>query len=432
MKNRIVALVIAGIMATSLCACGKTAETGTDAQTENAVQEEPAQEEAADTTEAEAEESSEEASVEESTGETAESEETAEEIFYAPDIDITGCDTFTQIIDEKLTDGMGYANETLDQTDVFLVCSSAYDNLDGNMAAIDSAIFIYKDGVPFEVGKVESGGTANPLAIKDGKLYVGTHHNMTKYTITDDKLVVMEQADVTYDADGNGTYTYTSDDGGDYSNMDSAEAEKIFNQLYEEYFDATVVNFSVVGGGEAASATTEGALPAYEYPGPEVFYYEVYKAVINEFGASYDPADVGIPSINIAAEDYSDPEDMRIYGDFCYFNYKLNGQTLETQSGGSYPGCIHVKNTDEGYEVTNIEVVADGSDFDESAKEIMGDHYDEFIKLFSDDKAKEQTRLQIIANYVAANGLNIIEVQDFGWDPVPLPEENIDTFYSDL
>ena len=431
MKKKIVTLVIAGIMATSLCACGKTSETVADTQEDNAVQEEQAQEETADVAE-ETEESSEEDPAGETADDATEAEEEAEEISYAPDIDISGCDTFTQIIDEKLTDGMGYANETLDQTDVFLVCSSAYDNLDGNMAAIDSTIFIYKDGVPFEVGKVEAGGTANPLAIKDGKLYVGTHNTMTKYTITDDKLVVMEQAEVTYDTEGNGTYTYTSDDGGDYSNIDSAEAENIFNKLYEEYFDATVVNFSVVGGGEAAAATTEGALPAYEYPGPEVFYYEVYKAVMNEFGAGYEPADVGIPSINIAAEDDSDSEDMRIYGDFCYYNYKLNGQTLETQSGGSYPGCIHVKNTDEGYEVTNIEVVADGSDFDESAKKIMGDHYDEFMKLYSDDEAKEQTRLQIIANYAAANGLNITAVQDFGWDPVTLPEENIDTFYSNL
>ena len=378
MKKKIVTLVIAGIMATSLCACGKTSETVADTQEDNAVQEEQAQEETADVAE-ETEESSEEDPAGETADDATEAEEEAEEISYAPDIDISGCDTFTQIIDEKLTDGMGYANETLDQTDVFLVCSSAYDNLDGNMAAIDSTIFIYKDGVPFEVGKVEAGGTANPLAIKDGKLYVGTHNTMTKYTITDDKLVVMEQAEVTYDTEGNGTYTYTSDDGGDYSNIDSAEAENIFNKLYEEYFDATVVNFSVVGGGEAAAATTEGALPAYEYPGPELFYSVVYKAVIDEFSAGYIPADVGIPSVNIAAEDDSDPEDIRIYGDFQYFNYTLNGQTLQTESGGSYPGCMHVKNTEDGYEVTEIEVVADGEDFDESAKKIMGDHYDEFM-----------------------------------------------------
>ena len=79
-----------------------------------------------------------------------------------------------------------------------------------------------------------------------------------------------------------------------------------------------------------------------------------------------------------------------------------------------------------------MEVAADGSDFDESAKKIFGKHYDEFVKVNSDDKTREETRAQIIANYVAANNLSITAYQDYGWDPVPLPEENIDSFYSIL
>ena len=74
------------------------------------------------------------------------------------------------------------------------------------------------------------------------------------------------------------------------------------------------------------------------------------------------------------------------------------------------------------------------TDYDpaESAKKIFGDHYNEFEKLSADDKASEQTRAQIIANYVAANNLKITAYQDYGWDPVTLPEENIDSFYSVL
>ena len=79
-----------------------------------------------------------------------------------------------------------------------------------------------------------------------------------------------------------------------------------------------------------------------------------------------------------------------------------------------------------------MEVCEDGSDFDPSAKKIFGDKYDAFMKMYSDSEAKEVTRAQIIANYVAANNLDITEYKDYGWDPVKLPEENIDTFYSDL
>lgn len=164
----------------------------------------------------------------------------------APSIDITGCDTFTQIIDKKLTKGMGYANVTLDGTDVLLVCSMAYDNLDGNMAAIDATVFMYKDGVPCEVGKVCSGGTAYPLTVVDGKLVTGSNHWFCKYALTGDELVIMEKASVVYDEFGDGTYFYESEDGGDYTNMSSADSEVIFDQLVDEMFGGEIVNFSVL------------------------------------------------------------------------------------------------------------------------------------------------------------------------------------------
>ncbi len=162
-------------------------------------------------------------------------------------IDITGCDSFTQIIDKKLEKGMGYANATLDGTDVLLVCPMAYDNMDGNMAAIDADIFMYnKDGAPVEVGKVCSGGTAYPLTIVDGKLLTGSNHWICKYALTDGKLMIMEDASVVYDSEGNGTYFYDSEDGGDYSKVESAEAEKILDKLFEEMGKGEVVNFTVV------------------------------------------------------------------------------------------------------------------------------------------------------------------------------------------
>ncbi len=163
----------------------------------------------------------------------------------APSIDITGCDTFTQIVD-KLPAGMGYANVTLDGTDALLVCSMAYDNLDGNMAAIDATVYMYEDGAPVEVGKVCSGGTAYPLTIADGKLFTGSNHWICKNALTDDELLIMEKASVVYDSNGDGTYFYESEDGGDYSYMDSDDAEEIFDDLLSEMFEGEVVNFIVI------------------------------------------------------------------------------------------------------------------------------------------------------------------------------------------
>ncbi len=165
---------------------------------------------------------------------------------YTVDIDTEGCDTFTQIVDEKLSSGMGYANTTISDTDVLLVTSGTYDNLDGNMAAIDATVFMYKDDVPYLVGSLCSGGTAYPITVKDGMVYTGSNHWICKYALTDGKLMITEKASVVYDTDGNGTYYYESEDGGDYSNMSSDEAEKIFDSLVDEMAEGEVVNFSTV------------------------------------------------------------------------------------------------------------------------------------------------------------------------------------------
>jgi len=181
-----------------------------------------------------------------------------------------------------------------------------------------------------------------------------------------------------------------------------------------------------------SSNVTETELPPYEYPGPELFYSVLYSYLIDELSPYYAAADVSIPCPIIVHVDEEDKDDIKVYGNFWIFNYDLNGDILENTSGGSYPGCIHLKSTDEGYEVTSMEVVEDGSNYTESAKEIFGEYYDAFVETTSDSEQTESIRAQIIANYVAANNLSITAYQDYGWDPVTLPEENIDSFYSTL
>lgn len=170
-------------------------------------------------------------------------------------------------------------------------------------------------------------------------------------------------------------------------------------------------------------------LPAYDYPGPEYFYHSVYQYIVQEYASQYEAADVSIPYVNEIEVDMSNRDDILMYGDFWIFNYNLEGDTLKCVSGGAYPGVIHL-NAD--FDVVSMDVVEDGSNFTESAKKLFGDHCDKFMEVESDAEAREQIRAQIIANYVAANELPITKYQDEGWDPVTLPEENIDSFYSEL
>ena len=164
----------------------------------------------------------------------------------APVIDISGCDTFTQIVDQKLENGNGYANVNVSGNDLLLVCSGAFDNLGEGMAAIDSTAFMYTDDAIVEVGRICSGGTAYPITVNNGYIYSGSNHWICKWGMVDDALIITEKAAVQYDSEGNGTYSYEAADGNDYSGMDSAEAEELFNKLLDEMMKGEIIDFSVV------------------------------------------------------------------------------------------------------------------------------------------------------------------------------------------
>ncbi len=435
MKKKFIAMVLTGLtLTTALSGCGNSAKNTAETQPAEQQTQEAATEEAP-AAEASTEEVKEEAPAEadtpaESDGAYNPAEFKVEDVYVAPDqkstIDIEGCETFTQIVD-KLADGQGYANATIGDADVLMVSTGTYEWEPGKNAAIDAEIFIYKDEVPTYLATVSAGGTAYPLAVKDGNLYVGGNHFISKYIIDTGAMVETEEAYVLYDTDGNESYFYKTCNS-QFEDYDAETAKTRFEELFAETEGEEVIEFQPVGG----ASTQTGSLPAYEYPGPELFYSALYKYMVDELSKSYPESQVSIPCPIIIKEDESDKDDIKVYGNFWIFNYDLKGDILENTSGGSYPGCIHLKSTDAGYEVTSMDVCADGEDFTESAKKIFGDNYDAYMKDGEDEKLREETRAQIIANYVAANNLDIKAYQDFGWDPVTLPEENIDSFYSTL
>ena len=164
-----------------------------------------------------------------------------DDVAYDTQIDLAGCDTFTQIVD-KLEAGKGYANAALDGTDVLLVSSSVLDYGE-EKTAVDAEVFAYIDGKPQYLGHVQAGGTATPLAAKDGKLYTAGHHFVKKSTVKDGNLVTEELAYETFDKDGNATYHFVSDDNAGVEKTGDGEA---FEKLYEEYQGAELIEFTKV------------------------------------------------------------------------------------------------------------------------------------------------------------------------------------------
>lgn len=249
MKNKVLAVLLMGIMAVSMVACGsKSGTLDTSAYRSEITDVTDIADEAVATGTIQDEESTEEPSVapEEMTIDFIKS--TGEDI--VADIDIQGCDTFTQIVDKKLQSGMGYANTKIGDTDVILVTSGTYDNLDGNMAAIDAVIYRYdENGSVVKVGDVVCGGTAYPLAVKNNMLIAGSNTWICKYTIKNGELVITEMAAVDYsktDADGNETYYADSEDNKDFQGLTSKEAQKVYDDMYADLETAEVINFSTV------------------------------------------------------------------------------------------------------------------------------------------------------------------------------------------
>lgn len=144
--------------------------------------------------------------------------------------------------------------------------------------------------------------------------------------------------------------------------------------------------------------------------------------LVNEIGKNYEPTEVTIPYAFVVSIDESNPDDILVWGDFWVFNYDIAGDTLKTASGGSYPGLMHVKKTDNGFEVFDFDVVEDGAGNMESAKRIFGDKYDAFWELNSNHEKREEMRLRYTADFVKKHNLPVKMLQDYGWPAVALPE----------
>ncbi len=173
---------------------------------------------------------------------------------------------------------------------------------------------------------------------------------------------------------------------------------------------------------EATTPAEEPAVDgaAYGYAGTDPVEAAVYKYVVEELGKNYDASDASIPVVQIVNVDDSDPNNVVVYGDFWINNYNIDGDTLSCVSGGNYPGVMHVSKDGGAYTVSSFDMVADGSGFEASARELFGDNYDAFMKVYSDDVTRAEQRTATVSDYVSLNGLEVTQYQDYGWDPVQI------------
>ena len=93
-------------------------------------------------------------------------------------------------------------------------------------------------------------------------------------------------------------------------------------------------------------------LPRFAYQGEDPYLAAVCEwTVRGGEQARYWEAEVTIPAPLIADVDASNPQDVRVWGNFWEFSYTPQGTTLFCVSGGERPGLLHLRAADGGYEV---------------------------------------------------------------------------------
>ncbi len=146
------------------------------------------------------------------------------------------------------------------------------------------------------------------------------------------------------------------------------------------------------------------------------YFPAIDRYLADSIGSKYAKGEHCVPIHSIVRVDERNAEDILVWGDFWVFNYNQVGDTLKCVSGGSHPGLLHIRQTEKGFEVTAFDQVEDGSRYLPTAKKIfVGDKYDAFQAINSDEKNRERLRAEGLATYAKKNGLAVTLYQDYGW-----------------
>ena len=132
-----------------------------------------------------------------------------------------------------------------------------------------------------------------------------------------------------------------------------------------------------------------------------------------------EQGEILIPAF-IIAKKVEKEDELLVFGNFWTHGFVLNGKMLEVASGGDNPACFHLKQTEDGYEVTEVEQAVDGSDLEESIKAFTKAYPGVYKKLMNGQEGREEAIREYLRMYVGSNQLDIQYYKEFGWDPVKI------------
>ena len=152
-----------------------------------------------------------------------------------------------------------------------------------------------------------------------------------------------------------------------------------------------------------------------------------YDFLAFHYTKDYDASNVLIPYVQIVDIDETDGDDVLLYGDYYVWEFAREEDTLVAVSGGHCPGVIHLERFGDAGEgaAYSPKDVMDEAFTDDDAKTIFGEYYEQYLTLASDDRQVDSGLSQVIADYVAANNLDITKYQIAEGDTKDLPQTRL-------
>lgn len=156
----------------------------------------------------------------------------------------------------------------------------------------------------------------------------------------------------------------------------------------------------------------------FTYIGDDKIVKAVTDEMVQDAKLHFDTTGViEIPSPYIVKTVDDDKNDIKVYGDFLVDGYRMDGTVFYTENGGSFPGCYHLKEDEDGNIVfVSKEIAEDGSNFEPSLKKICGGDEELYNKILNRDQyVVEALRSLYASMYANANGLKLSGIKDYGW-----------------
>lgn len=125
-----------------------------------------------------------------------------------------------------------------EENNVLFTTDMTYDDGEGHNAAAYCEVYYPADGELYELGRIESMGTAYPVSYGKKCIYTASEHSLEIYKFDHkNKKWIVSQYEETFDKEGNASYRYTED--GETETVSEAD----YRKAMEEYGESAVVNF---------------------------------------------------------------------------------------------------------------------------------------------------------------------------------------------